>query len=253
MLKRILLSSFIILQASLCFSQTLHTLLFVNEQEPGREIDRKADMSNMYYFWRDVARKLGYTYSPIKCSPSSFTAANIDTKISGLSISNNDIVVFYYSGHGYNDESDIWPSLNLLDKNYRQIEIMKKLKRASSNAKLVLCIADCCNKQYNSSYDLTAAYDAMEDNNAINHLFTGFKGKKSIIVSASKQGQFSWSHTQKGAFFGMCFRHVISHLSTSKPTWDVVLRDIVNLTYRCTNGKQTPQYNVTQSGDPFED
>ena len=238
--------------SNICYSQKLHALMFVNEQEQGREVDRKADMSNMYKFWGDIANRIGYEYIPQKCSPSTFTASNVNAKIQGLSVGHNDIVVFYYSGHGYNDESDIWPTLNLKDKNYRQIEIMKKLKQVAYNAKLILCIADCCNKQHTSSYDFTSAYDAMEDNNSLVKLFRGFKGKKSIMMSASKQGQYSWSDLRYGAMYGNALRQVIYRLNSANPTWDVVLNDVANLTYRYSDGKQIPQFNITQSGDPFE-
>lgn len=252
MIRKYLILFLVTFNVLLTYSQTLHVLLFVNEQEQGREIDRRADMRNMYKFWGDIAGNIGYEYSPVKCTPSTFTAFNIDKEIRELSIEKSDIVVFYYSGHGYNDESDIWPSLNLLDRNYRQIDIMKKIKEVSLNAKLILCIADCCNKQLTSSYDFTASYDALEDNNALTELFKGFKGKKSIIMSASKQGQYSWSHKQYGAYYGNCFRQVLSRLSISNPTWDIVLNEISDLTLKYTERKQKPQFNITQSGDPFE-
>ena len=153
----------------------------------------------------------------------------------------------------YNDKSDIWPSLSLNDGSYREIDILKLLRTKASDAKLILCIADCCNKQANSSHSFTSSYDSMEDSNAIRQLFLGFKGKKVIIISASKQGQLSWSHKLYGAYFGNCFRQAIAEVNDSNVSWDNILRNAVNLTYRCTDGKQTPQFNITQSGDPFEE
>ena len=128
MLRKYIVLALLVFSIPSCYSQKLHALFYVNEQEQGREVDRRADMKNMYNFWGDVANNIGYKYSPVKCTPNTFTASNINSKINGLNVERNDIVVFYYSGHGYNDESDIWPTLNLLDKNYRQIDIMKKLK-----------------------------------------------------------------------------------------------------------------------------
>lgn len=235
------------------YSQTLQSLFFVNEKEQGREIDRRADMNNMYSFFKEISNLIGYEYRATKFSDVNFTSKKVKESINELKVTVNDIVVFYYSGHGYNDESDIWPSLSLNDCSYREIDILKLLRTKASDAKLILCIADCCNKQANSSYEFTSSYDSMEDSNPIRKLFLGFKGKKVITISASKQGQFSWSHNQYGAYFGNCFRQAIAGVNNSNASWDNILQNAVNLTYRYTNGKQTPQFNITQSGDPFEE
>lgn len=253
MYKKTIVAFLFICLHTFSYSQTLHAVMFVNEKEQGREVDRCADMRNMYRFWGNVAEAIGYTYAPVKCTPATFSAYQVDRAIRGLDVRTNDIVVFYYSGHGYNDESDIWPSLSLSDRNYRQIDIMKRLKNVSSSAKLILCIADCCNKQANSSYDLTVSYDAFDDGEAMRKLFLGYKGKKSIMLSASKQGQFSWSDLRNGAFYGISFRKVLSSLSVSEATWDIALDKVSRQTYRYTDGQQMPQFNITQSGDPFEE
>ena len=97
-------------------AQTLHALLFVNEKEVGRETDRKADMDNMKAFFRDIAAQLGYNYNLRDNSDTQFTAAEVDREIASLSVQKNDVVVFYYSGHGYNQGTDQWPTLNFKDK-----------------------------------------------------------------------------------------------------------------------------------------
>ena len=238
--------------SNVCYSQKLHALLFVNVAEPEREVDRTASMTEMYKFWGKIAEKIGYEYAPVKCTPSSFTAANAEARISGLSVGENDIVVFYYGGHGHNDGKNMWPSLNFLDRNCRQTDIMKKLKGVSSKAKLIICMADCCNKQSGMPYERTAAYDAFDNTGSIVKLFTGFTGKKSIMISSSKQGQYSWSDLKYGSFHGICFREVINGLYSENPTWDVVLEDVKKLTFKRTKEKQTPQFVITQAIDPFE-
>ncbi len=248
--------SFLFILPTSAFAQTLHALIFVNEQENGREIDRMADMKNMYSFFGNVASAIDYTYKPRTFSDINFTAKKVKESISQLSVNSGDVVVFYYSGHGYNDVTNIWPTLNLKDQDFREIEILKLLKEAAGNAKLILCIADCCNKQYTSHYDFTSSYDSFEDvnKNPIKQLFTGFKGKKTIIMSASKQGQYSWSDTRYGAMFGISLRKAITELTNhNSATWDIVMLRAKEYTLRYSDGKQTPQYNVTQSGDPFEE
>lgn len=236
--------------SSIITAQTLHALIFVNEKEVGREVDRQQDLNNMYSFWKEIASTLGYTFNYSINSDTKFTSTRANALIANLNVNNNDIVVFYYSGHGHNDETNIWPSLAFKDKSYGEMNIMKAIKKVNSRAKLTLCIADCCNKQARYRSNISNSYASSP--NAIKKLFTGFKGKKSIIMSASKQGQFSWSDLRYGAYFGISLRQAIYNVSYESATWDKVLDNARNLTYKYSENKQTPQFNISQSGDPFE-
>lgn len=44
------------------YSQTMHSILFANMKEQGREADRTAEMENMTKFCYDIADALGYTH-----------------------------------------------------------------------------------------------------------------------------------------------------------------------------------------------
>ena len=101
-MKKYILLAFLLVFSTQIYGQTLHASLFVNEREQGREVDRTADMNNMKSFFRDIANHIGYSYNLKANSDSYFTAREVDREIENLSVGNNDIIVFYYSGHGYN-------------------------------------------------------------------------------------------------------------------------------------------------------
>lgn len=233
-------------------AQTLRAILFVNEQEPEREKDRREDMKQMDAFWQEIAGAIGYDYQCSRHSGHDFTAEGIRNSISALNVGANDIVVFYYSGHGYNDETNVWPTLTLNDAGIQEIEILKRLKKVNAKAKLTLCIADCCNKPFRSRNTSSVAYSYETDESAVKKLFTSFKGKKTIIISASKQGQYSWSDQEQGAIFGMSFRQAVRNVAYEEATWDMVMEKAKAQTMRRAPELQIPQYNVTQSSDPFE-
>lgn len=233
-------------------AQTLHTLLFVNEEESNRERDRSEDMKQMYRFFEYIAESIGYTYSPFKCSGRDFTARKVDEKIDRLKVEDMDVVVFYYSGHGYNEGENIWPTLSLKDKQYSHAAIMKRLKNVcASKPKLILCIADCCNKGMTNDIDVASIYGS-SDVIPIKTLFLGFNGRKSIMMSASKQGQISWSSLKYGAYFGISLRKAIMGVKTSEATWENVLEKASSFMRKYTNGQQTPQFDISLSSDPFE-
>ena len=236
-------------------AQTLHALLFINERESGREIDRKADMENMTKYFKKIADCIGYDFRLSKNSDMKFTAEQVNREINSLNIGKNDIVIFYYSGHGYNQGKNRWPTLNLNDKNYWLSDILNVLNPKTENAKLVLCVADCCNKGYNNASMPAETFNPISNDN-MRELFTGFTGKRTIIMSASKQGEYSWSDLRRGAFFGICLRSAIdSHTdnSVSSPTWTKVMSKAISLTEWMSGYKQTPQYEIINSADPFDD
>ncbi len=77
---------------------------------------------------------------------------NVENTIASLQPSQNDIVVFYYSGHGFSKKDNRqYPYLELSSKSFQSLEehslniedIYNNLKR--KNAHVTLVISDCCN------------------------------------------------------------------------------------------------------------
>ncbi|MCC6461240.1 MAG: caspase family protein [Saprospiraceae bacterium] len=237
------------------YSQTLHALLFVNEKEQGRETDRKADMDNMKVFFREIAAQLGYSYNLRDNSDTQFTAAEVNQEIAGLNVQKNDVVVFYYSGHGYNEGSDQWPTLNFKDKNYWLSDILKQLNGRTRSAKLVLCVADCCNKGMSNAALPAESFNPISSAN-MKALFTGFQGRKTVLMSASKQGQFSWSDLQRGALFGICLRNAVykyTDNSSDAPTWEAIGERVKETTLRSSGNKQEPQLKIIQAASAIDE
>ncbi|MDE6215990.1 caspase family protein [Bacteroides sp.] len=254
-MKKTILSIFFAGISMCMMAQTMHTLIFVNEKEAGREVDRTADSRNMKQFFTNVAQCLGYAHNLRSHSGSEFTTGYIDREIDNLHIGGNDVVVFYYSGHGANLKNDKWPTLDLLDQPYWSSHILARLNKQCGNAKLILFITDCCNGYLNNGYKPVRSYNPTDDNN-VARLFIGFKGKKKVIVTAAKPGQFSYSHLTYGAFFGNAFRQAVKENTSNdvaNPTWEKVLQDASKLTIRFSAGKHEPQYSIEQSADPFDD
>ncbi|MDD6002277.1 MAG: caspase family protein [Bacteroidales bacterium] len=225
MKKLFILASFICLCLEMT-AQTMHTLIFINEQEKGRETDRQADMRKMKSFITDVAKRIGYTNDMRTHSGAEFTSEMVYSEINRLKVNYNDIVMFYYHGHGANASNNTyeskWPSMALADKSLEQSEVQKELERQCKQAKLVLCIADCCNRYYYRQNPPSEMDTRTGDN--IKKLFTNFNGQKFIVISASKPGQYGYS-ANTGSVFGDNLRNSINYYASSStnPTWESVL------------------------------
>ncbi|MDR1120545.1 MAG: caspase family protein [Dysgonamonadaceae bacterium] len=241
-------------------AQTLHTILVANEKETYREKDRAEDVTQMDNLFKDVANCISYQYNSVKKSDEYFSPQEINKEINNLNTGQNDIIVFYYSGHGKHPKEDKskWPTLefNAGDKDdYPFTEIVKSLDEKAKNAKLILCIADCCNDFYNLKGNHPNSDQELQKNKRdiyiknIQNLFIGFSGKKTIIISAASKGQLSWSSTSGpyyGSFFRGYFQESIYKLASdnNSPDWYSIMNLAIKQTESNFSKKQTPQYEV---------
>lgn len=246
----------IFLSLSSTYAQTVHSLLFTNMKEEGREIDRTAEMNNMKAFCIEIANALGYSHDLRAHSSSEFTSKMAEQDFSSLHVQEGDIVIFYYAGHGCNWDDDDWPHMCFLDRQYWQSTAYSELKEVSKKAKLTLCIASCCNmdsegykREQNEQFEIM-------NKNKVCELFTGFSGKRLIKVSSSIRGQYTWSWTSGsnlGSIFSISLREIIrdavSQTSKKTLTWASILDATKEKTLEYTNNKQLPQYKIESIAD----
>jgi len=171
----------------------------------------------------------------------------VNKTISDLSVSSDDVVFFYYSGHGANLRGgDRWPVMGVEGQtgaNHLKLSDVEKALQ-SKNPRLLITMADACNK-FISGAGVTQR-GRKEEQKAIGFkkLFLSYKG--SIIASSSSPDQFSYGDPQNGGGFTRQFLRVLNEVqASSNPNWEsiktMVTKDIpVNTPQKV----QTPQMKV---------
>ena len=253
---KIVISFIIIIALTMSASaQTFHAMIFSNMKESSqRAADRTEEMNNMRSFCQNIATTLGYKQD-IRChSDNEFTSAQFLQDIESMSLGSEDIVMLFYNGHGCNWDDDDWPHMCFKDKQYWQTSAYEKLQEKCSNAKLLLCIACCCNMNSKGRPGYGMEYDYSFDPNKARALFAGFSGKRKVITSSSVRGQYSYSWTsgsRLGSIYGISLREAINEVlrpsSTIAPSWDNVLALAQRKTLSYTDQKQRPQYKIQDS------
>lgn len=241
------------------YGQTMHSLLFTNMEEQGREADRKAELSNMINFCNAIAAAIDFKHDLRVHSGREFTSTIMEKDISTLNVKRGDIVILYYAGHGCNWDDDDWPHMALLDRQYWQTTAFSRLKSACSNAKLTLCIASCCNmdsRGRTGSYEYDYTYI---DKIKAKKLFTGFNGRMSILTSSSIRGQYSYSWTggnRLGSIYSISLRDEICSAISGKTNmsldWGKILEAAKAQTLYYTKDykqPQQPQYKIYRNDD----
>lgn len=255
-MNRIIVTLLVALTAICSQAQTLHAIVFADTKDGNVGAYDYQDYLNVTMEVNTIASAIGmrlqpYFYKDENCSP-----ANLKKVLDNMRTKKDDIVIFYYSGHGARSSRDNskYPQMCLAShyqENFYPLEgVLNKLK--SQPARLKIVLGDCCNsvapgispKEYATK---GATVLTKEPVNSYRNLFYGNSGV--IIASSSMSGEtsstVSWQNGQPagGAF-------TVSLLATLQTvvknnlnsSWDEILLSARDMTKQLRH--HTPVYDV---------
>ena len=198
---------------------------------------------------------------------------NLEKALSNLNCNSNDVIFFYYSGHGVHAKSDVaegWlPQMCLIYESYDQdkfvpvTDVMKALE--SKPARLKLIVTDCCNNEASwvSSKSLVVEDGKTAKSEEINvknlkKLF--YESKGTVVATSSKRGQVSLG-PKEGGLFSIAFWDEIYKLEqgNGNADWKFVFESTKKRTLEYSSGKQEPVFklygveNVDNNPNPVPD
>lgn len=218
----------------------LHLVILANSSIGDIGESCETDARNITKEFEDIAGALNADFRKYEIKGTSFTKTNTMQVLNGLTPSSNDIVIFYYSGHGFrwSDQTDAYPQMDIRASPYTKLTAETTISVSSvynllekKGARLNIVITDCCNsdiginKMTESSFLAGRSYQTPEVEK-LQKLFLATKGN--IIITSSSAGQVSWSNSVNGGFFTLsflqAFHEEISYLKTQEPSWDNILK-----------------------------
>jgi hypothetical protein len=182
--------------------------------------------------------------------------SKIKETLKTIKTSQNDICIFYYSGHGVSDAASQYPKILLkgqtLPLSFIHSELKQKINR------LTISMADCCNAVGASSavttfksedsllksiyFDNKLATDTEKKEN-YKQLFLQTKGD--IVMSGSIKGQSSYMQDKYGGFFTDSFISSFYYLARSTKknqiNWQNLLLMTREMTYRNSRAAERTQ------------
>ena len=246
-------------------AQQLHAIIFADTKDANVGLSDLQDFYNISVEVSTIAAATGmrlktYYYKDEKCSNS-----NLRNVLDNLQTNKEDIILFYYTGHGTRSAEDtsIFPQMCLgshSDANFYPLEkVLMRLEQQPARLKVVL--GDCCNnvvrgvspKNYHTK---GATVLTKEPVSVYQCLFTGNKGF--VIASGSQAGETSAAcYNNDGSPIGGAFTN--SLLATLKDcaakgmetTWNDVMQNARGMTLN-TFG-HTPVYNSSVKDAEAED
>ncbi len=219
---------------------TMHLVIVANTAIPDIGASCDFDKKRMVNEMDAIADALGIEMKQYIVEGKNLTKANVENTLYSLSPSSNDVVVFFYSGHGFrwSNQTDQYSNMDFRYNPYTQIsnETCMTLSEVSDiistkGARLNISLADCCNSDIgansmSSEKFLASRSDPNYDEKKLARLFLMSRGN--VKSCAASPGEVSWCNESDGGFFMFSFfqalHEEVGYLS-DEAKWDDILNN----------------------------
>lgn len=165
--------------------------------------------------------------------------------LNGLRPSSNDVVLFYYSGHGFrfDDQQSQYPAIDLTTSSYDDVGAGNYLLMSdiyeeicSKKARLNIVLSDCCNTKIGiptpSMRESGTLYSRANNNFSLSRLGQLFlQGRGNLLSTAASPGETSICDMM-GGFFTVAFirslRKEISATNSQDVSWNTVIDNTIS-------------------------
>jgi len=223
---------------------TLHAIIAADtdDETVGKSVE--IDLENVGKLLLSIQDNTGLRLQTRSISGNELTRNKVIEALNQLSVGPNDVVIFYYSGHGVNlNKGSKWPALVFGGRFLDLDEVKARIK--AKNPRFLMVFADACNNlvQVISSFRGTKGMPRAKN---YRQLFLNYRGD--IMASSSIPGQKSWGNNGDGGFFTQAFlNHFNEELaSASTPSWQAIMERAKKPlpTYHSEQPFQHPQYEI---------
>lgn len=252
-------------------SQKLHLIFVGDTRDP--EIGSSAN--NSFTFYERIAEN-AVKYAQLQglkkyqMSGNDLSKEYLNNLINTLQINEKDIILFYSSTHGWNDNTSEYPRLVLeteakpsIVNSVNLTEIYEKLR--SKNARLTIVLGEACNSFMLDRPKVgppRAATHPPVDVNVLYFKDLFLRSKMSIMACSSSKGQVSVSDREEGGRFTQAFYSVFGKYTSNNykgdpPTWEKIMNETKlktnDISLQSGSSSQLPYFEIEISGNDFKE
>jgi hypothetical protein len=191
-------------------AQKMHAILIGDTKDGSIGAGITENLKNMNSFLQSVETVGQISISKTEIKDDKFNCKSITQTIEQLNLEPTDVVLFYYSGHGFRRDSTQtkFPEFDCRrtsDPDRAELAGIVNDLVQSKKPKFVVALADTCNKLSTASIaaPAAAAFASPADRKAaFQRLFLGYSG--TLMMSGAVPGEYSWylvSGSSLGGFF----------------------------------------------------
>lgn len=258
-LKLTLVIVFLVGYSFTSIAQTIHAIIACNTIDNSIGVGMTSDMRNMRNAIQIIVSTLDCEYEEQVFDGPVCTRENVTNYINNMVVERNDVVIFFYGGHGthaMNNTNDPWPQMCMntnIESLFMPVASVEKLLSAKQ-PQLSIILTNCCNKEQSGVtvkplYAQSTGPTMQSDYNAaaFKKLFLDSKGI--VMMTSSKLGQYSWCGPNGGLFTNYLL-DVLDAVGMNKlnADWETVCENTHDKTLACNSlpggAKQEPYYVV---------
>ncbi|MBX7057686.1 MAG: caspase family protein [Leptospirales bacterium] len=207
-------------------AQTLHAVIAVDSADSSIGESVQKDLESMTALAREISANTGMRLNLKQISGRQLNEGSLMGAVRALRPAQNDMIFFYYSGHGFRRQTTQtnWPVLAI--PNSGGIEYSRILSELSAkNARFTLALADACNSYIDRSVSPTMNFRAFSEPSANNYRQLFLQSRGRVFATSSKPGQYSYAYDDGGAFTLEFMKALRSELNGQQaPSWDRMMR-----------------------------
>lgn len=187
--------------------QKLHAIL-VGDTDSNLSEGVAENLSKMNNLLGSITQFGKITVTKVEVRDQNFACARILSAIERLQVRPDDVVMFYYAGHGFRRDATQtrFPEFDCQrTRDNRKLDMNAVVTRLEAKKpRLLLAIADACNEKTRSDAVPARAPTGQPDDRrrGLRKLFLGYQGR--LVMSGAVPGEFAWymtSGTLLGGFF----------------------------------------------------
>jgi Caspase domain len=226
--------------AILANAQKLH--MFIITDDTDSQIGSGYDFGRMQLLAQDVATKSSLSLVPYYYKKSQTTSEQLVSKLNNLTCSSDDVVWFYYTGHGFNpNDGSAFTAFVMPDRiNRFKMDVIEG-KIQSKNPRLSIIMYDACNYTSGSNNGSIANRISIDEARC-RQLFRKNSGIIKVASNTAGEGKYSYGNNTNGGIFTSAF---IAALNETDGEWQNLLSSTKSQTQakaKDFNREQIPYY-----------
>lgn len=232
--RAIRLAMIMLIISQLCHAQSFYAVLVADTKDPSLGASCEKDLQEMSGTLRHISKKIEYNYQEIICNQDKFGKGGIQDAISKIQCKPEDIIFFYYTGHGINTnaEKSNFPILYLKDENLELETVHRLLKE--KKPRFCLTLGDCCNNLLAGTRSMRTARPVVrgirvtDDTQIARKLFLEANGD--LLISSARKGERATAHPNEGSFYSNTWIQALAYAEdhNTHVSWETLLADAEN-------------------------
>jgi Caspase domain len=249
MKKSLFLTAFLLIIGTMqSFAANLDLFIVQDDTDPGigAVVDFRKVQDNAKYIAEITGltyRVHAYTKTELKNNPE-----KLSTDIRAFTCGTDDVVWFYYSGHGFNEENGSrFGAFSVDSKKFSADKVESVF--TSKNPRLLLVMYDACNWTHTVGYTLASRPPGSALEEGLKRLFIYSKGTVKVASNTAGYRKFSYGDAVYGGLFTRTFSSTLMEMAmTNNCTWEGVLQSTKNTvqsaSVRSPEKEQVPYYEA---------